>query len=203
MATTVATNRDREILDTLTLRIRVMAMTQISRTWWPELEKPTNVAERRLRTLERRGLVELVTLSARPEIAMSAPLATWREGRVTPNFAAVAHRLRTRWKQAGPARRTACVIASGWVMRQPRISETTHDLHLAAVYLLMLRDHPTRAKTWTFESQNFQPNEKLPDALVSDGRLKTAIELGGEYTKHRLEAFHAHCHEQGYGYEIW
>jgi hypothetical protein len=52
---------------------------------------------------------------------------------------------------------------------------------LAAVYLLLLRERPTRAWTWTFESELARPYEKLPDAIIRDGGVKTAIELAGQY----------------------
>lgn len=142
-------------------------------------------------------------LSARPELPLAAPLATWQAGLPAPDFGAISHQLRERWKRAGAARRTACVLPGGGVNREPRISETTHDLHLAAVYLLMLRECPARARTWTFESELVRPDEKVPDALVRDGPMLTAIEMGGEYRRDKLEQFHAYCQRRGMGYEIW
>ena len=81
--------------------------------------------------------------------------------------------------------------------------EATHDLHLAAVYLLMRQELPTRAKSWRFETEFARPGEKVPDALVRDGFSTTAIDFGGDYKPEQLERIHDYCQERRYGYEIW
>ena len=199
----IASRRDQQILNTLVLRVRVLSLAQVARTWWTETATGIARARRRLQDLERQGLVRLAMLSARPQLGLTDPLAVWQHELPQPDFGTVAHRLRERWKRAGSARRTECVLPEGGVGRVPRVSETTHDLHLAAVYLLMRQECPARARTWTFESELAHRNEKVPDAIVRDGRVTTAIELGGQYSREKLEQFHVYCRRRGMGYEIW
>lgn len=191
--------RESEVLETLSRRVRALSIAQVARTWWPKARHGLTLAERFLVGLEARRLVHLIDVLAKPELLPTEPLATWQPGLPKPDFGPVAHQLRAR-RQA-PAERTRCVYAAGG--RPPRPTDTTHDLHLAGVYLLMRQELPTRAASWVFEEDLVRPGQKLPDALVTDGRARTAIECGGEYDRTRLEEDHAYFASQGYGYEIW
>lgn len=153
-----------------------------------------------MQALHRRGLVESVRLMARPEIIPVKPLVTWQPGLPRPDFAPVAWTLKNRRRDQAPVA-TPCVVAAAG--RHPRPTDTTHDLHLAAVFLLMCKELPTRACSWVFEDDLVRPGHKLPDALVTDGRAKTAIECGGEYDRQRLEEDHDYFAQMEYGYEIW
>lgn len=206
------TQRDTEILEALTLRIRVLSVDQVSRTWWPDSTSP-ETAVRRFRQLADAGYLSRISLMAHPETSLSEPVCVWHQEADVPDFGAVAWRLNSRW--AEPLVTTACVIATrfagrffgGHGGRKPRRAETTHDLHLSAVYLQMQTNQPHRAATWISEDERKKDTEhggKLPDAIVTDSGRKTAIELGGKsYDRDKLEAFHVFCHEQNLGYEIW
>lgn len=198
-----ARGRETSILDTLVRRVRILSVAQTARTWWPDSVHSVLMAERHVAKLVERQQVERSILFARPEIMLSAPLATWSSGQPMPNFRSLANRLTTRWATAGPVRATPCIRASVGVGRPSRHTEVTHDLHLSQVYLSMMVSCAERANTWVFESELAQPDQKLPDAMVRDGICKTAIELGGQYNREKLAAFHVHCQERGYGYEIW
>jgi hypothetical protein len=184
----------------LTRRVRLLSLDQIARTWFGEAADPRGGARRLAQTLQRRGLVESVKLMARPEIIPDKPLVTWQPGLPRPDFGPVAWTLKRRRRDQAPAV-TPCVLAAAG--RHPRPTDTTHDLHLAAVFLLMCEELPTRACSWVFEDDLIRPGQKLPDALVTDGRAKTAIECGGEYDRQRLEEDHDFFARKGYGYEIW
>ncbi len=203
MSASAATCRDQEIIEILILRVRVLSVEQVARQWWNSTSAGIAAARRRLGGLEQQGLLQLAALSARPELPLTEPLATWRAGSHVPDFGAVAHRLRQRWRQAGAARRTECIWSAGGVSRRPRVSEVTHDLQLAAVYLAMHRQCPQRARTWTFETEFVEGRSKVPDAVVRDGPLVTAVEMGGQYDREKLEQFHAYCLGRGMAYEIW
>jgi hypothetical protein len=80
---------------------------------------------------------------------------------------------------------------------------------LAEVYLTMRVELPTRAASWRHEdldprSHDERAGEKLPDAVVTDGRHTTAIEcVGSSYTREKLEGFHAYCERTMLAYELW
>lgn len=195
----MTTQREEQIVETLSKRVRVLSITQVAREWWPDAADGEGLAKRFLNRLAARGRVRMLRLFARPELIPTEPLVTWQPGLPVPDFGALAYQLRRR--RTGPAVETACVISA--FGRPPRPTDTTHDLHLAAVYLLMRRELPTRAATWQFEDSLQKRGEKLPDARVRDGKKWTVIECGGEYAPHRLESDHKYCAERAWGYEIW
>jgi hypothetical protein len=215
VAATLLTQRDLYILEILTQRVRVMSVAQVARVFWPTAEDSVVSAEARLRALDKSGHVELFTITAHPELPLGEPVTTWQVGLPTPDFAAVSTAVRSRWTQ--PERATLVVGATaqagrelaGHGGRRPRTSEGTHDLHLAAVYLEMRRNLPTRARTWRSEASIVAVRnksaraQKLPDAMVRDGRSQTAIEFGGAYDADKLAAFHSHCEKNSFGYEVW
>lgn len=206
------TARDCDILETLTLRVRVLSVAQIGRVWWPDSTSPTQLACRRLMQLQQAGYIESFHLMAHPELTLIAPLATWKPRNPTPDFGSLSWRLRSRWTR--PLINTRCAIATrsagqffgGYGGRKPRRAETSHDLHLSAVYLQIRAVEPNRAATWISEADRKKDSgfgEKLPDGIVIDGQQKTAIEFGGAYDKPKLEAFHSFCEQQSLAYEIW
>lgn len=202
--------RDRAILITLTRRVRVLTLTQIGRVWWPKAVRPERNAANRMSALEQVGMVQTCMLMAHPEIPLRRPLAKWQPGLPTPDLKKLARSLRLRWTNSDTA--TRCVIATseaavrfaGYGGRAPRDSEATHDIHLASVYLKMVGELPTRARSWIPEAALPKgQGVKIPDALVQDGLYKTAVEFGGQYAEPKLDAFHEYCRELDLGYEVW
>lgn len=206
-------SRDGEILETLVAKVRVLSVSQIARTWWPSAKRSLDLAEARLEKLAAGGWLDLESRWARPELPLSEPVAAWQPGLTPPDFQGLAAHARLRWKE--PAVLTRCVSAKdatavrygGTTGRFPREAEVTHDLHLARVYLLMRAELPTRARSWRSEdvvqADRIERAEKLPDALVTDGRLSTAIEFVGVYPAEKLRQFHAYCVDQSLAYELW
>lgn len=204
------TSRDREILSVLTTRVRVRSTAQVGRTWWANASQPEAGARRRLRALAEAGLVTVDQVLAHREIALAGPVALWHRGLPEPDFPALSARLARRW--AEPERATPCVVATeqaaaqfgGTGGRPPRDSEATHDIHLAAVYLRMRQELPTRAASWTPEAALKKGQGiKVPDAIVRDGKYRTAIEFGGSYSAEKLAAFHRYCQGRALAYELW
>ncbi|MGD9689161.1 MAG: hypothetical protein AB7K52_00580 [Phycisphaerales bacterium] len=206
------TPRDENLLHALTHRVRVLTLNQVARTFWAGASE-TSAAEPRLDQLCGAGLLERLVRMAHPELPLSAPLATWQPGLPRPALTALARQLRSRWRLPDTATvmytatRAAAALTGGHGDRPLRTSETTHDIHLAGVYLLMRRELPTRARSWKSEARLLAEgrgrHEKLPDAVVTDGRSETAIEFGGMYSADKLAAFHDHCHHSHLGYELW
>lgn len=202
--------RDRDILEVLSLRVRTLSLGQVARTWWQGRSQSVRQAQQRITVLVEAGLLELNHLRAHPELPLDAPLAVWHGGQPPPGFGELARCLRARWSNEAEdttfvtATRSAGNDLGGHGGRRPRISEATHDLHLAAVYLRMRSELPTRARSWMPEfALRGMPGERVPDALVRDGRYNTAIEFGGEYPEEKLRLFHEDCARRGRGYEIW
>jgi hypothetical protein len=211
-------DRDHELLETLALRVKVLTVEQIARTWWSDETAPVTRCRKHLRRLAGRGLVEVFPMMAHPEVDLTEPLAVWQPGLDSPDPGSASYQAKQRWKDA--SHQTDLVIVTeqgasphgGAAGRCPRVSEATHDVHLAAVYLRMRRELPTRARSWLSETAiaagalGERPpgsGEKQPDALVRDGRGRTAIEFVGDYTPAKLTAFHEHCARRRWGYELW
>lgn len=209
----VLTPRDRQLLETLTLRVRVISVAQAARTFWGNTAAPEENASRRISSLERAGYVARFVLVCHPELGLESPTVTWKPGEPPPDFAAASYRLKTRWSEK--PKPTPVVIATeaaanwlgGYGGRRPRPSEASHDLHVAALYLRMLRDAPGRARAWQSEAQLLarvrHKGGRLPDAMIVGSKEKTVLEFGGAYSAAKLGAFHRYCAERGLPYEVW
>lgn len=207
------TQRDLAILDTLALRVRVLSVGQVATTWFGAAQECGRAAERRLRTLEERGLIFTIVLAARPPLQLETPLVTWHSGQPDPAFSPVATALARRWRQ--PAQSTCCIVATraagtwlgGHGGRRPRRSEVSHDLTLAGIYLQWRCANPYAIDRWYAESRlsrlGFGKCTRLPDALVRRDGGDCVIEVGGVYSAAKLADFHAFCCKRGLSYEIW
>lgn len=202
-----------ELLDALSLKVRLLTVPQIARTWWPAAESLSSARDV-LARLEREGLVRRFHVLSRPELSLETPVAVWTPGADVPNLGAVAYRLERRW--ALPARLIPAVAVTpkganrfgGFARPLPRPSEQTHDVHLSAVYLKLRETEPHIAPSWISEaaikkSRPDAPGEKLPDAMIWRNEFPTVIEFGGAYSKRKLSSFHAFCERRAYPYELW
>lgn len=213
IATCKLTDRDMEILELLTKRVRVLSLEQVAREWWARQARASENASRRLSTLEQGGLIHRFSGFAHPELPLEKPVATWSPGSPSPDFGNLSYRLRTRWTD--PLRMTQAFIGTklaagqfgGNGGRVPRPSELSHDLHLAGVFFKLRRSDPAKSRTWLSEASQYAKgggrDERLPDAVVGKGRHRTAIEFGGAYSKAKLIEFHEHCAASDLPYEIW
>jgi len=206
-------DRDQALIRTLTRRVRFLSIKQAARTYWGRTADPEESARRRIASLEEAGVLRRFTVLAHPELELDQPEACWQPGGTPPDFGAVSYRLKARWTET--VQPTVIVIATegagNWMGghggRLPRPSEATHDLHLAAVYLHMLRHAPERARFWKSEAAlqaaGAGRNSRLPDAMISGRQEKTVIEFGGAYSKRKLMEFHRHCEDRQLPYEVW
>lgn len=210
------TDRDYEILRTLTQKVRVLTSKQAALAWWGEGTQAQKLAQGRLSVLVREGLLARDELMVHPELVLNRPVVEWRPGDEEPDFGAVAYRLKSRW--AATLQPTALFLATkaanrlvgGYIGdRRPRRAEATHDVHLAAVYLWLRSHHPEDALAWDSEHRLYAEGggrgEKLPDAWIrhavgveSEDRI---VEFGGAYCKRKLEAFHDAF--AGHRYDLW
>lgn len=213
MKRTGLTSRDLAIIDTLTLRIRVLSIDQIARKWFAETSNPRRSALRRVAGLVEAGAVERYDAHARPELVLTRPMIIWMPGSPAPEFERVSYQLAARWRV--PAVPVTVVIASrdagswtgGYGGRRPRRSELSHDLSMARIYLNWMQRDPTPTARWiseaTLRRHGFGERGTLPDALVDEAGKRRVIELGGVYGARKLREFHRFCATRGLTYELW
>lgn len=208
------TERDAEILQCLTHKVRVFTIPQLARTWWPTSAHAEANAQARIKLLAENGLAERLTILAHPEIELPAPIAIWKVGDPAPNLGAASWALRSRW--AKPPIRTQCLVATKRAGiyfggngggRLPRRSEQTHDIHMGALFLQFRELLPELIPYWvseeTLRAESPERGEKVPDAMIRTGDSRRIIEFGGAYPKKKLESFHTYCREKGLPYELW
>lgn len=210
------TQRDDEILDALTLRVRLLSLDQVTRTWWSGMTYGKKAALRRLRQLGDAGKLLVFDLPAHPEIHLAQPVCRWKPRQPAPAFDSVSYKLSSRWTE--PPIRHRAVIASkatgrhygGWGGRFPRGTERTHDLHMATVFLVKLKCRDFSTPNWLSEEKIRERRARkrsgklghLPDAVIARPK-RLAVEFGGAYSPDKLRSFHAYCEEVGLPYEIW
>lgn len=197
---------ERLLLEVLTGRLRTMTLAQAARAFWSG-----SIGAARAATRRRGEWFAARTLLAQAERPLAEPLAVWQPGLPEPGFGPIAHAAQRRW--SSPTQATVFIVATEGAARStggsggrwPRVSEATHDLHLAAVYLLMRDELPSRAESWEGEDAagDAPGGGGRPDATVRDGFRRTAIELVGQYSPGKLAAFHQRCAARGLGYELW
>lgn len=206
------TSRDIHILRFLSLRVRIATETQIARTWWSNATKRRAV--RRLDLLESAKLVR----SFRQLIALphcDEPICRWKPGDYPPDFAHIAWRLQRR-VVSGPAMERVYTSTAAGARRFGGVRrnclahpfQLTHDLGVTEVYLTLLATRPELAELWVDEDRlaRYRWRQKLPDAVIATHPAAApllVVEYGGNYSKHRLLAFHDDCQDRGVPYEIW
>lgn len=207
--------RDIEILDTLAFKVRLMTVTQVANAWWPASSK--DKAKQKIKELERAGFISRKAVRAKPMLALKTPVYSWSPGQNDPeDVATISSKLRTRWKPGGlqtapivqsviyASRFTANLMGgAGGILHS---DTATHDLHLAAVYLLFRKNDPESAAAWVGEDVKGKAGHKMkdPDAFIetADGQV-TVIEFGGAYDHKKVLDFHMHCKKHNLSYQLW
>lgn len=206
------TDRDRALLVALVQKVRLFSQRQIADHWWNgELAN----SRRRLKRLAERGLVQRITVLARPIPALASPLVSWRPGDAAPDYGQIAYRCQQRWRMR-PTRRCTAWLATeaasqafGGVARGElkHPTQATHDLGVAAVWLRLHEVAPQWASAWRGEDllAHTRRGEKLPDAFITADadQIAWVVEFGGGYDASRVEAFHQDCAGRGLPYQLW
>lgn len=206
---------EEQVLDALTLRVRLLSVAQVARTWWPDSRHRNAHARRVLRNLEREGLIRRTTLCAHPELSLTTPVSTWSPGLRPPEASQLSRSLQRRWcdppllVDVALATQAAANFFGGVARTDPKRVEQTHDLHLSTVFLVHRSRDPLLVSHWISEgrihrSRPDAPGEKLPDAMIQlPNGARRVIEFGGAYRPPKLQAFHAFCEARALPYEIW
>jgi hypothetical protein len=208
------TERDERLIRTLLGKIRIVSFEQLARTWWPDSESSRTNAKRRVRELLESKLLVRERAFARPLLVLEKPLFTWKPGKDCPDYEKLSYQLQSRWiEEPQPmsvylvSTRAANIFGGTASGRIKNPSQVTHDLHLAEMYLRLLKDEPELAECWAGEaiiapSREYQ---KLPDAILLDkqGKPRLVMEFGGAYPAYRVQAFHEDCQARSLAYEMW
>ena len=210
--TLTLTSRDLELLDALTLRVRLLTLRQVTELWWPNGENQ-RCARRRLESLEAANLIEIHRVNAHPLLPVRSPLFAWQPGDAEPDCEALEESCRERWnKPAVPM--TVCVAASlaanlfGSTARGvPHRDHRNHDLRLACVYAAYRRQKPQLAAMWVGEHGLPKAGHRVkdPDAFLrhESGQVICVIESAGRYSEVQVQSFHDHCEAHELPYELW
>lgn len=168
-----------------------------------------------LARLERGSLVASTTLSL-TTVDVIDPLVIFQPGDAVPDMGLVARSLHHRWLTIPTTRQTIYFATAkaakvyggiGGRVRQPL--QVSHDLLAASVFFHRLETHPDDAHLWRSEMliRSYCPTTPfLPDAVVLDRHRQApalAIEIGGKYSRQKLERFHRQCFKLRLPYEIW
>lgn len=210
----ILTARDQALLKALALRVRLFSLRQVAAHWFGG---DVSNARRRLRQLEALGLVQSVKVNARPTPRLIAPVIQWHPGDPAPRFGHVAETLTKRWLNR-PTRicraflatsKTANLFGGKARGELKRPLQATHDLGVAAVWMVLDAHSPERADRWRSEDllahTRNKPGDKLPDAFIvneSDNVIEV-IEFGGAYDAARVRDFHQDCEHRRTPYELW
>ena len=206
------TDRDREILSSLCVAVRLFSQSQIA-THWFENDKANT--RRRMRILIAQQFVTRIEVRAKVLPELTRPAACWRVGEPTPSFSTVACQLKARWRHQVVRTLTAYVATEDAArlfggkgvgeLRKP--TQAGHDLGLSQVWLRFASTNPAWARAWRGEDvmAHTRRGEKLPDAFIVNANNQVAclIEFGGAYDQDRLIAFHNDCVERQLPYQIW
>jgi hypothetical protein len=206
------TVRDCEIIAALTGKVGFIEISQAARTWWQDTASGRECALQRLGLLAQAGLLLRLKLRTHPELMLRSPVWSWAPGMLTPPFGVISYQLRARWDEplrwvtAFAASKRSATFLAGHGGRLSRPLQATHDLHVSAIYLRLLKEHPAEAAGWVSETEIAPLRRgKLPDAEIHDsqGRTVKVIEFGGSYPPERVRRVHEDCERRGVPYELW
>lgn len=208
----VWTNRDMDIVETLTRRVSMLSLGQIVRIWWPAAGSP-RIVRRRLRRLIAGGLIDCRLVNVHPVNGLREPLVSWAPGGPEPDAEVVAKRIRARWtapcepQEIYTATRLSANLFGSTSRGLPDLEHRDHDLILAEVYTFYREQRPQEACLWVGEHALPKAGYRIkdPDAFLvnSAGTRRRAINSAGHYDSARIETFHEHCFCENLPYELW
>lgn len=204
---------DRDLLECLVLHVRYLALEQVVRGWFSEHRDGSRRARRHLQRLGDNQLVQMCDVLSRPIAQLKLPLANWQHTHPTPDFESLSRYLRRRARTRAVSTTVAAATTRtralwGLPITKPHIklTQTTHDLHVAEIFLHHRRQRAGDGQ-WISEDRLPQtwPLRQRPDALLLDhaGYFLKAVEYGGDYSSERLRALHRALAALPLAYEIW
>ena len=206
------TERDLDIVESLTRRLRMLSIEQLRSIWWPGAQG-LRIVRRRMRTLAAAGLIErrIVNVSVLPQLR--APLITWGPGDKPPDHGEIASRAQRRFQSCASvpqeivsATRRAANLYGSAVFGLPPVHHRDHDLLLGEVYVHYRCARPKEALDWRAPS-SLAGDDDLPraDAVLfgTDQSAYRLIESAGRGSPKSIERFHNRCLSAACPYELW
>jgi hypothetical protein len=145
---------------------------------------------------------------------LSEPLVVWSINEPIPDFQQLSARLHRRARASATVtttvtatRKTRNLLGTGGSACRPKLTQVTHDLHVAEIFLAYRSMGFDVHKRWVGEDRipDVWPIRVRPDALVLDaeGQFLRAVEYGGDYSIDRLRELHNALARIWLAYEIW
>lgn len=209
MTKTTWTQFDRDIVSTLTCRVRVLSLDQIRRSW----NQSTEVVRRQLARLVAGKLIHTAEWNVVPPLIGRTPLFVWKLGDASPDAWRLSLTAQARWRRSAvrhtvyQATDLAARLFGSSAGRPTRIYERQHDLLLAEVFVRYREELPLLAGYWVGEEAlpKAEYGVKNPDAFLIDDefRPRRVIESAGAYSQQQVETFHEYCRLAQLPYELW
>ena len=206
------TDRDRDILRTLALFVRLLSQRQLAEFWFNDDKANTR---RRLAQLATEDLVTQISVRARPLPPIEQPIIVWNPEEPDPDFAKAAYQLRSRWLRR-PVKTQLAYIATQRTARlmggrgQGELKngfQATHDLGVTQVWLQLAESSPDWADAWRGEDlmAHTRRGQKLPDGFIvnKSNEVVCVVEFGGAYDQQRIREFHEDCRDRSLPYRMW
>lgn len=209
------TDRDLDILKSLSCCVRLFSIQQVQSLWWPDASLQSGAVQKRINKLADAKWLKRSVILARPIPVMNDAICSWKPGNASPDFGKCAWKAKCRWTEGTrqirvvSADRKASQLFAGVKprgIRQP--FQLTHDLGLSQVYLQFRIQCPDKAAKWIGERGiAFRRKKgKIPDAVIGNVGAwppELIVEFAGSYGKDRLLQFHKFCEHEGISYELW
>ncbi|HMI85638.1 MAG TPA: hypothetical protein VK550_16185 [Polyangiaceae bacterium] len=194
----------------------MLSQAQVARGFYAQSEDPQRAAGLALGRLERAGLVERREILAGPELALAAPLWTWRPGDAPPPHREISRLARGRWTHTPRLERVVIATAKGRRLLGANIRkaglvkplQARHDLNLAGVFTVYRSSNLELANHWVGED-SFEPGlvpaGHVPDAVLlsPQGGVERAVEFVGAYPPSRVSAFCTFAMRARLPFELW
>lgn len=204
------TDRDLDIIETLTCRVPLLTFAQAVGLWWPH-GAGSHTARRRLDQLV--GWIRSYVIPVAPLPPVTTPLFTWEPGEDYPDTPVLASQLQRRRRVASQPTEVlaASALAAGMMGSTghglPAPERRDHDLHLAAVYVHYRTETPDLAKRWLSEHARSKSGYRQTTAdaalLGTDGNPIRLIHVAGRWGPGQLDRFHDSCQQFDLPYELW
>ena len=208
------TSWEREILVVLANHVRMLSLPQVARTWWTENRRGLRRARESAQRLAEEGWLDSYRVFSRPVAPLSEPLVVWTVNQRPPDFPQLSAWLHRRASASAAvttvitaARKTHTLFGRGVVPSRPKLTQITHDLHVAEIFLAYRARGFDERQRWVPEDHfpDTWPIREQPDAILldGDGQFKRAVEYGGDYSVDRLIRLHYALARIRLPYEIW
>lgn len=204
-----------ELLDILAKHVRFLALGQIARAWFTGQRHAGRQAVKLVKQLASSDWLRVTDVFARPVFPLSGPLWQWRHAEAPPDFLGLSRRLHQRASLpaalttivSATAKTRALLAAGASPTTRIKLTQTTHDLQVAEVFLHYINGTQASGLQWVSEDTlpGPWPVPQRPDALLMDstGQTVRAIEYGGDYSHLRLAELHYGLASIPLAYEIW